>query len=127
MPQYEQVQYQQQEQQLPQEMQGQQVTPEYSQYQQVVQQEQPQQMPQVQYQPPQQVQYQYPTQQMPQIEQKRPIATVFKQGEGKPYTIPKQGLLPSNTYSDVVESTDMFSGKRYIKKLPQPERWSSGG
>ena len=110
MPQYEQV----QPQQLPQEMQGQGVTPEYSQYQQVVQEQ------------PQQVQYQYPTQEMPQEEQKRPIATVFKSSGGSPYPpVESQPLTPTRETvpQGYVETVDSFTGRRFIKQLPRKENW----
>ena len=125
-------------QQVPQEMQG--AAQDYSQYQQLEQQQQQpkQQQPQYQEQYQEQPQYQsqqyqpqqtyaqgYPQQQYAPV-QKKPIATVFKGSGGSPYKIPQQGLAPSNMYQDVVESTDMFSGKRIMVKKPTPEKWSRG-
>ena len=122
MPQYEQQQYQQQqqEQQLPPELQGQSVTPDYSQYQaQQAQYEQPQQVQQVQYPQQYQVQQQEPS--------PREIKTVFKGSGGSPYPpVPKQGLTPTRQtiQQGYVESVDLMTGRRFMKQLPQKERWS---
>jgi hypothetical protein len=122
IPQYEQQQYQQQvsqqEQQLPPELQGQGVTPEYSQF----QQEQAQ-MQQV----PQQVQYEQPQQyQQPQPQQQE-IRTPFKSSGGSPYPpVPRQGLTPTRQtiQQGYVESVDAFTGRRFMKQLPKTERWA---
>lgn len=125
MPQYEQVQkqmpqYQQSQQsQLPPELQGQGITPEYSQeqqYQQALEQYQSQQ------QVPQQVQY-------PQQEQpvKREIVPVFKSHGGSPYPpVDRRPLqTPQSTIPyGYVESVDAFTGRRYLKQLPKKEGWT---
>jgi hypothetical protein len=110
-PQYEQQQYQQQvqmsQQQLPQEMQGQNIQTDYSQFQQAEQQ-----VPQ---------EPQYPQQ------QQREIRTPFKSSGGSPYPpVPRQGLTPTRQtiQQGYVESVDAFTGRRFLKQLPQKERWA---
>jgi hypothetical protein len=120
MPQYEQ--------QLPQEMQGQQVTQDYSQF----EQKQPVQQVQVQVQPqqmPQQYpiqQYQQPQPQMPPQVIQREIRPVFKSSGGSPYKIPQRGLAPTREtmQAGYIEVADPFTGKRYMKQLPQREGWT---
>lgn len=101
---------QQQYQQVPQEMEG--LEEEY------------QQVPQI----PQQ--YQQYQQQMPQEPQKRPIATVFKSSGGSPYP-PVNSRPLANARQTIpqgyIEDVDSFTGRRFIKKLPPSERWSTGG
>jgi hypothetical protein len=118
-PQYEQQQYQQQqqmsqqEQQLPQEMQGQGITPEYSQY-------------QMQQQPVQQYQQEQPNLQM-QPPQQNEIRTPFKSSGGSPYPPVSRTPLaqPKQTIPyGYVESVDAFTGRRFMKQLPQKEKWS---
>jgi hypothetical protein len=83
-------------------------------------------------QPVQQVQVQYP-QQMPSQEyipepQKRPIATVFKSSGGSPYPpVNPQQLQPSNQTipQGYVETTDLMTGRRYMKPVPRKEAWIS--
>jgi len=114
LPQYETQQYQQQ-QQLPQELQGQGITPEYSQA--------PEQMPQ---------QVQYQQQQAPQpfqyvTEEKRPIGRVFKSYGGSPYKpVSNQPLAPSRQTIPYgyIESVDLMTSKRFIKALPKKEKWT---
>lgn len=70
-----------------------------------------------------------PIQQMPTEAQKRPVAYVFKSYGGKPYQAVErrptgQGI---NVPPGYVEYTDAFTGQRKLKKLPRPERWSTGG
>jgi hypothetical protein len=133
MPQYETQQYQGQPQQqaqaqLPPEMQGQGVVPEYSQFpteegsvpQEMQVQQQapmPQQVPQYQvpYQPPQPA---------PSTVQQRPIAYVFRGTGNKPYpAVSNVPLTPSNRYSDVIEKVDAFTGERRFVPKPKPEGW----
>jgi hypothetical protein len=92
--------------------------------------QQPQEVPQ-QY---QQVQQQ---QQMPQYQQEyvqeapqQPVARVFKSYGGKPYpAVERQPLTSSRQTAPqgYVEVVDSFTGRRYFKQLPRPERWSAGG
>jgi hypothetical protein len=116
MPQYEAQQYNQQTQ-VPQEVQG--ATPDYSQFQQMqMQQEmQGQQVPQPQYQQVQQL----PRQPYPQDE----VVPVFRSSGGKPYPADRRPLAPprETVPTGFVESVDLFTSKRFLKKLPQAERW----
>jgi hypothetical protein len=118
MPQYEQAQQYQQQQQLPPEMQGQGVTPDYTQFDQAD--ETGQMQPQVE---------QHPFEYL-QEPQKPPVARVFKSYGGSPYQpVDRRSLTPSNQtiQQGYVETTDAFTGRRYMKQLPKPERWSAGG
>jgi len=120
VPQYEQQQYQGQTQvnAVPQELQGQGITPEYSQAQQY--QQVPQQYPSQQYQQPQQP-FQYLQ------EQQRQIVPVFKSQGGSPYpAVDRRPLTPPQQTIPYgyVESVDSFTGKRYLKPLPRREGWT---
>ena len=131
-PQYETQAYVGQEQAIPQELQGQSITPEYSQFQEVVEQAPPVPQPQQQFQ-------QVPVQQMPQQmqvpnqysqqAQKRPIGTVFKSSGGSPYPpVNSQSLAPTSQTIPYgyVESVDTMTGRRFLKQLPKTERWAGG-
>jgi len=130
-PQYEQQQYQEQVQasQVPQELQGQGMTPEYAAYLQSQQQQVPQQVPQQvqQFQQQEQQPFQQYTQQASQPVQGE-IKTVFKSSGGTPYTIPKTGLRPTRETIPYgyVETVDAFTGQRMMKPLPRKEKWSGG-
>jgi hypothetical protein len=150
MPQYEQVQPQQQtqyQQQVPQEMQGQGVTPEYSQFpqqvqqapvqqvqqQQVYQEALPQEEAQLEMQPvmPEYPAQTYPRQypQQPQQSLQRPIPQIFRGTGGKPYPavdMSPQAKLASTRQTipyGYVESVDSFTGRRFLKQLPRAENW----
>lgn len=59
---------------------------------------------------------------------RRPIATVFKGSGGKPYpAVENRPLTPARQTVPYgyVEEVDSFTGRRFIKQLPKPERWSS--
>ncbi len=123
VPQYEQQQYQGQTQvnAVPQELQGQGITPEYSQAQQY--QQVPQQQYQQQYQQPQQ----YQQQPFQYLQQQRQIVPVFKSQGGSPYpAVDRRPLTPPQQTIPYgyVETVDSFTGKRYLKPLPRREGWT---
>ena len=126
----------------------QQATPEYSQFptqgveEYPTQQVQVQQVQQVQQAMPEEemalasqpVMQEYPAQEMPRVypqppqqAPQRPVATVFKGSGGSPYPpVDRRPLAPPRQTipSGYVEVADAFTSKRYLKKLPQAERWS---
>ena len=125
------------QQQLPEELRGQGIEAQY--------QTEPQQAPPQQYQeppqqyqePPQQVQQQAPQQQYqappPQYQQQyqapqqREIVSPFKSSGGHPYPPVNRQKLQSSMQTvpyGYVESVDAFTGRRFMKKLPQKENWS---
>ena len=111
-----------QEQQLPEELQGQDITADYpeQQYQQAPVQQQVQVPQQYQQAPVQQVQQQAQPQQ-------REIRTPFKSSGGSPYPpVSRQKLMSGiqTVPQGYVETVDAFTGRRFIKQLPQKERWA---
>lgn len=128
----QQMQQAQQVQQVPQELQGQMqqdITPDYQQFlEQQQMQMQGQQIPQEQVPSRSQSIYNIPN--MGSAPPQRPIVPAFKQGSGSPYPpVNRQSLAPSRQTvpQGYVETTDAFTGRRIIKKLPPPERWATGG
>lgn len=106
--------------QLPSELQGQQITPEYAQF--LAEQQAQTQYQQVPQQIPQQYQYQQPQ------PTQRPIGTVFKSSGGSPYPAvnSQPRIAPSSETIPYgyVEAVDLMTGRKYIKKLPPSERWT---
>jgi hypothetical protein len=141
IPQYEAQQYTQQ---VPQEVEG--ATPDYSQfpgYEETpeMQMQQPVQLTQeqirdmqmarqaqmAQQQMPQQMQA---PQQMPVPFSQRPVGKVLMESQGKPYPAVERTPLqpPRQTIPyGYVEDVDSFTGRRFMRKLPDPEKWSGGG
>ena len=118
----EELQMQQQIQQVPQEVQG--AIPEYSQFPTETQPvEQQQVMPQPQYR-------QYAQQYTPQPKEHQipeEIKPVFKSSGGHPYkAVDRRSLTPTSQTVPYgyVESIDAFTGRRFMKPLPKPEKWT---
>jgi hypothetical protein len=104
------------EQQIPQEVEG--ATPDYSQFQEMQQQQMQEQvqMPQVQQQP-----FEY-------LQQERPVGRVFRSYGGSPYPpVDRRPIAPSQQIPGYIETVDAFTGRRYLKPKPRPEKWATGG
>ena len=120
----EELQMQQQIQQVPQEVQG--AIPEYSQFPTETQPVE-QVMPQQYSQPPQP---QYAQQYTPQPKEHQipeEIKPVFKSSGGHPYkAVDRRSLTPTSQTVPYgyVESVDAFTGRRFMKPLPKPEKWT---
>ena len=82
-----------------------------------------------------QMQQQMPQQfQQPQFQQqfqeqpiRRPVARVFRSYGGSPYPpVDSRPLMPSRAIPGYVEDVDAFTGRRFLRKLPQTEKWAGG-
>jgi hypothetical protein len=88
-------------------------------------QHQVQQMPQPQPQLPQF--QQQPFQYLQEQAVRRPVATVFRSSGGSPYPpVDSRPLMPSRAIPGYVEDVDAFTGRRFLRKLPQTEKWAGG-